>query len=396
MSNLGFWIGRIAQAWLVLELTDSGTYLGILAGVQFLPFLLVILLGGAIADRFRKRSVLAITNSISTFLNLLLGYLVIVDKVQIWHVMLIAFLQGLSDGIDKPVRQSFVGELVGPKDISNAISLNSLNFNFGRIVGPAAAGVLIATVGTGQAIAVNGVSFLFVLIAMLKVRESELFLPENRSNKNTLGEVFEYVKQRPDLISIMGVCFFLGTFGLHFEIFNILMTSREFNSGSESFGLLGTCLALGSFLAALVSPRLEKLHSAKFVIAGAILFSLLLLISSMLPSFTSYAAILPFIGFAALSTIIAANTMTQVNSDYRIRGRVLGIYQFAFISGIPVSSPLIGWSAETLGVRTTIACCALLTMVPICLLATSFRGKLTVPKDVAFEAVIDTRSRRMG
>jgi len=157
-------------------LTNSGTYLGILTALQFAPFMIVILVGGYIADRFKKRSVLMITNFFASLVNILLGILVITNSVQIWHVMFLAFLQGLTDGIDKPVRHSFVGELVGLKDIPNAIALNSTNFNLGRVLGPAISGILIATIGTGLAIAINGVSFLFVLFAMLRIKESELFL----------------------------------------------------------------------------------------------------------------------------------------------------------------------------------------------------------------------------
>lgn len=388
ISNLGFWVGRVAQAWLVLQLTNSGTYLGILAALQFIPFLLVILIGGYIADRFNKRNVLMITNGFAFFVNVLLGLLIITEIVQIWHVMFLAFLQGLTDGIDKPVRQSFVGELVGLSDIANAISLNSTSFNLGRVLGPAISGTLIATLGTGPAITINGISFLFVLIAMLKIRESELFIKDTNKDEQTLGKAFRYVRTRPDLYVIMSVCFFMGAFGLHFEIFNILMTTKEFELGSAYFGFLGTCLAIGTFFAALISSQLERFQSTNFVIFSSVVFSSLLLASSFLPTFESFATILPFVGAAALTTVIAANSTTQLTTDQRIRGRVLGIYQFVFIAGAPLATPIIGWSSEAFGIRQTIAGCALMTMLPVLCIAFALRNRLDAPVDNSIEFVL--------
>jgi len=372
-------------------LTNSGTYLGILTALQFAPFMIVILVGGYIADRFKKRSVLMITNFFASLVNILLGILVITNSVQIWHVMFLAFLQGLTDGIDKPVRHSFVGELVGLKDIPNAIALNSTNFNLGRVLGPAISGILIATIGTGLAIAINGVSFLFVLFAMLRIKESELFLKEPQGDVQTLRQAFSYVRFRPDLYVIMSACFFMGTFSLHFEIFNILMTTKEFGLGSASFGFLGTCLAIGTFLAALISSRLEHFRSTKFVIGSSVAFSSLLLFSAFLPTFQSFATLLPLVGAAALTTVIAANSITQMTTDQRIRGRVLGIYQFIFIAGAPFSSPIIGWSSQVFGVRQTIAGCALMTMVPILLLAIVLKNKLIAPSDNSIESVLSRK-----
>lgn len=159
ISNIGSWIQRIAQAWLVLEITDSGTYLGIIATLQFAPFLLVSMQGGAMADRLDKQKVLLFTNFLFVASSLALGSLIILEKVELWHVMALALVLGFTDGIDKPVRQSYISELVGIKDMPNAISLNSANFNFGRLVGPAVAGFLIAVLGTGPAFLINGFSY---------------------------------------------------------------------------------------------------------------------------------------------------------------------------------------------------------------------------------------------
>ena len=389
LANIGSWIQRIAQAWLVLELTGSGTYLGFIASLQLAPFLLVTLVGGVMADRLNKRIVLVFTN-ISFFLTAsILGLLVVFNQVKIWHVMLMAFLLGVTDGIDKPVRQSFVSEIVGVKDMPNAISLNSANFNFGRLVGPAVAGILIAAFGTGPAFLINGFSYLFVFSAMLRLNKEMLFHVAKTTGPANLREGFRYVLKRPDLYVTMLVGFFLATFGLNFELFNALMSTKEFDKGVASFGLLGTIVALGSFSGALISPRFEKHRSTKFVIVGAASFSIFLMISSFMPTYFTYAFCLPFAGAAALTTVIAANSNTQLNSDPLIRGRVVGIYQFFFLCGTPFSSPLIGWSCEHLGVRHTITACAALTLLPLAFIWFKFKDVIQVPEDISIDSVLE-------
>lgn len=388
IANIGSWIQRVAQAWLVLELTHSGTYLGLIAALQLGPFIFVILAGGVAADRLNKRLVLIFTN-ISFFITAsTLGVLVILGIVEFWHVMVMAVILGITDGIDKPVRQSFVSEVVGIKDMPNAISLNSANFNFGRLVGPAVAGILIAGFGTGPAFIINGVSYLFVFSAMLRMNKEDLFQKERVRNTGTLKEGFRYVLARPDIYVTMMVGFFLATFALNFEIFNALMSTKEFNKGVASFGLLGTFVAIGSFSGALISSRLESHRSTQFVIVGGMVCSFIILISSVMPTYATYAACLPFAGAAALSTVIAANSNTQLNSDPLIRGRVVGIYQFIFLAGTPISSPLIGWSCEYFGIRRTIFACGLLTIVPLLIIWKKYQNQLDVPKDISIISVL--------
>ncbi|CAN2188791.1 ProP Permeases of the major facilitator superfamily [Candidatus Nanopelagicaceae bacterium] len=387
-ANIGSWIQRVAQAWLVLELTGSGTYLGFIASLQLAPFLFVTLAGGVVADRFNKRIVLIFTN-ISFFLTAsILGLLVVLNEVRIWHVMLMAFVLGVTDGIDKPVRQSFVSEIVGVKDMPNAISLNSANFNFGRLVGPAVAGILIAAFGTGPAFLINGFSYLFVFSAMLRLKKEKLFHVVKPKGPANLNEGFRYVLKRPDIYVTMLVGFFLATFGLNFELFNALMSTKEFHKGVASFGLLGTIVAVGSFSGALFSPRFERHRSTKFVIIGAGIFSICIMVSSFMPTYFTYAICLPFAGAAALTTVIAANSNTQLNSDPLIRGRVVGIYQFIFLGGTPISSPLIGWACEHFGVRHTITACAALTLLPLILIWFKYKDEIHVPEDISIKAVL--------
>lgn len=390
LSNIGSWVQRIAQDWLVLELTHSGTYLGIISALQFTPFLLVSLQGGAMADRFNKRKVLVFTNLAGGTTALALGLLIVTDQVQLWHIMVMASLVGLTDAIDKPVRQSFVAELVGTKDMPNAIGLNSANFNLGRLIGPAVSGSLIAAFGTGPAFVINSFAYIFVIAAMLRINDEHLFKVPKTTGPTSIKEGLRYVRARPDIFVTMSVCFFMATFGLNFQIFSALMTTKTFNRGAAAFGLLGTILAIGSLSAALFSPRLEKYRSTRFVIIGAIVFSIFVFISAFMPTYTTYAICLPFAGAAALTTMIAANSVTQLNSDHAIRGRVMGIYQLVFLGGAPITSPLIGLSSEIFGVRTTIASCALLTLIPIIFIWFHFKDVIAVPTDISISAVLES------
>ena len=214
VSNIGSWIQRVAQAWLVLELTGSGTYLGIIAALQFAPFLLVSMQGGAMADRLDKRKVLLFTNVLFVLSSLALGLLIVFERVQLWHVMVLALILGFTDGIDKPVRQSYISELVGIKDMPNAISLNSANFNFGRLVGPAIAGLSIAVLGTGPAFLINGFSYVFVISATLRIRKQELFEIPKNTGPVKIREGIQYVLARPDIFVTMAACSILQPLGL--------------------------------------------------------------------------------------------------------------------------------------------------------------------------------------
>lgn len=390
VSNIGGWVQRIAQDWLVLELTHSGTYLGIITALQFAPVWFVSLPGGALADRFNKRKVLMITNSAAGLTSLILGLLVVTHSVKIWHVMVLAFALGLADATDKPVRQSFVSEMVGMADMPNAVSLNSANFNLGRLIGPALSGLLIAAFGTGPAFLINAASYLLVIIVMANIRESELFREPRTPGPTTIREGFRYVMARPDLFVVMSVIFFVTTFGLNFQLFNALMSTKVFHKGVTTFGLMGTIIAIGSLSAALFSPRIEKYRSTKFVIASAFTFGISIFVIAFMPTFESYIFMLPIAGAGALTTMIAANSTVQTNSDNAIRGRVMGIYQFVFLGGAPLVNPFLGLLSELIGIRPTIAICALMTILAPTIIWLKFRNRLEVPADISIAAVLKT------
>jgi MFS family permease len=388
VSNIGGWVQRVAQDWLVLELTHSGFYLGVITALQFAPVWFVSLPGGALADRFNKRKVLMITNTAAGLTSLILGLLVVTHNVKIWHVMLLAFLLGLADATDKPVRQSFVSEMVGIADMPNAVSLNSANFNFGRLIGPALSGLMIAAFGTGPAFLINAASYLLVIIVMSNIREAELFREPRTPGPTTIREGFKYVMARPDLFVVMSVIFFVTTFGLNFQLFNALMSTKVFHKGVTTFGLMGTIIAIGSLSAALFSPRIEKYRSTKFVIASAFVFGFSVLIIAFMPTFLSYIFMLPIAGAAALTTMIAANSTVQTNSDSAVRGRVMGIYQFVFLGGAPLVTPVLGLLSETIGIRQTIVFCAVITIMAPTIIWLKFKDRLEVPADISISAVL--------
>lgn len=389
-SNIGGWVQRIAQDWLVLELTGSGFYLGLVTALQFAPVWFVSLPGGALADRFNKRKVLIATNAAAGLTSLILGLLVVTNTVQIWHVMVLAFALGLADATDKPVRQSFVSEMVGVTDMPNAVSLNSANFNLGRLIGPALSGLLIAAFGTGPAFLINATTYVIVISVMANIRESELFREPRIPGPTTIREGLRYVMARPDLFVVMSVIFFVTTFGLNFQLFNALMATKEFDKGVTTFGLMGTFIAIGSLSAALFSPRIEKYRSTRFVIFSAFTFGISILILAFMPTYLAYIIMLPIAGAGALTTMIAANSTVQTNSDSAVRGRVMGIYQFVFLGGAPLVTPVLGLFSETFGIRATILLCAVITILAPTLIWLKFKDRLAVPADISIAAVLKT------
>jgi len=389
LSNIGSWAQRIAQDWLVLELTNNNAYyLGLVTAIQFAPFLIFTLHGGLLADRVDKRLLLVATNTFGGLSALVLGVLVVSGKVELWHVFACAAVLGISGAIDNPVRQSFNAEIVGPADLANAISLSSANFNAGRLIGPAVSGFLIAHFDTGPSFIINATSYITVNIALLSLRKSEFFIHESKKTQGTLREGFAYARARPDLYVVMIAVFFASTFGLNFQIFNALMARGEFNKGPASFGLLGTYIGIGSLIAALISARFEKQRSTMFVIKTGTIFSLSILLLSVMPTFEIYAAWLPLCGFFALTMLISANSLMQMHSDPAIRGRVMGVYLFIFMSGTPFGSVGIGYLVELIGVRESVATCGGISLIGMVAIWIYYKDKVKVPRDISVEGVL--------
>ncbi len=391
VSNIGSWAQRIAQDWLVLELTNNnGTYLGLVTAVQFAPVLAFSLHGGKLADRFNKRKVLILTNIIGGAASLALGALVMTDLVALWHVFVLAGILGISTAIDAPVRQAFTTEVVGQTDLPNAVSLNSANFNAGRLVGPAISGGLIAAFGTGPSFIVNGLSYFFVIAALMNLNEKAFFHLDRPKSDGSIREGIAYAKARPDIYVVMLMVFFLATFGLNFQIFNALMATQEFGLGPASFGLMGTFIAIGSLSGAIGSARLERFRNTKFVIKGGIAFSISIMVLSIIPSYSLYILWLPICGVTALTTLVSANSIVQTSTDPAIRGRVMGLYLLIFMGGTPFGSPLIGTTTELIGIRPTIVLCGGISLIASLIIWFRYKNRVQLPADISVASVLKT------
>ena len=391
VSNIGSWAQRIAQDWLVLELTNNnGTYLGLVTAVQFAPVLAFSLHGGKLADRFNKRKVLILTNIVGGTASLALGLLVMTDLIALWQVFVLAGILGVSTAIDAPVRQAFTTEVVGQADLPNAVSLNSANFNAGRLVGPAISGGLIAAFGTGPSFIVNGLSYFFVIAALANLNEKAFFHLDRPKSDGSIREGIAYAKARPDIYVVMLMVFFLATFGLNFQIFNALMATQEFGLGPANFGLMGTFIAIGSLSGAIGSARLERFRNTKFVIRGGIAFSASIMVLSILPNYISYVIWLPICGVTALTTLVSANSIVQTSTDPAIRGRVMGLYLLIFMGGTPFGSPLIGATTDIIGIRPTIAVCGGISLVASMYIWLKYKNRVTLPTDISVATVLKT------
>lgn len=352
VSLTGTWMQRVAQDWLVLTLTNSGTALGIVTALQFGPSLLLGLWGGVLADRYDKRKLLLGTQTGLALLALALGLLDIAGVVQYWHVLVLAALLGTITAIDTPTRQSFVVEMVGRDDLTNAVGINSTIFNSARIVGPAVAGVMISAVGTGWAFMANAASSVAVLAGLWLMRPRELYpAPPLERAKGQLRAGVRYVLGRSDLLLPMVLVFIVGTFGMNFQITTALIAKQVFHRTATGYGLLSTSLAVGAFLGAILATRRTRRPSMRFLLHAALAFGVIEVVAGSMPTFETTAALLMPAGLAMLTFTTAANAAVQLGVEPTMRGRVMALYLVCFMGGTPVGAPIIGWVAGAFGPR---------------------------------------------
>lgn len=356
ISNIGTWMGRVAQDWLVLtELTNhSSTALGIVTGLQFLPFLLLAPWAGMIADRYPKRRILAVTQTSLALSSLALGLLVVTGTAQLWMVYGIALFTGIATAVDNPARQTFVSEMVPRDRLANAVSLNSASFNAGRLVGPGVAGLTIAAFGTGWTLLLNTLTFVAVLVALASMRVGELRpAPALARGSGAIREGLAYVRSRPDLQLVMALVFVLGTFGMNFQITTALMATKEFGKGPQEYGLLGSIMAIGSLTAALLSARRAR-PRLRILLVALVGFTIASGLAASAPTYPLFALALIPVGLTALTALTTANAMVQLSVDPAMRGRVMALYMAIFMGGTPLGAPLIGWIGDVAGPRWTI------------------------------------------
>ena len=361
VSNSGTWVQRIAQDWLVLSITGSAFAVGVTTAMQFLPMLLFGLFGGVLADRFPKRQLLIATQGAMGLLAVGLAALTLSGVIQVWHIYLFAFLLGLVTVVDNPTRQTFVVEMVGKKDLGNAVSLNAANFQTARLIGPAVAGGLMAAVGAGYAFAVNALSFGAVILGLLAMRASELHrTPRLPREKGQLKEGLRYVAGRPDLIWPIVLVGFIGTFGFNFATILSAFAYSVFHVGPGLYGLLNTAMAVGSLAGALVAARRSR-PRLRLLVVAALVFGLLESVSALSPSYWIFAALLTLVGLFGMTTNTAANSLIQLRTDPAMRGRVMSLYMMVFAGGTPLGAPLVGWVTEQFGPRVGLLACGLVS-----------------------------------
>lgn len=353
VSNVGTWMQRTAQDWLVLTgLTHhSAAAVGVVMGLQFGPQLLMLPWSGYAADHFNQRRLLMATQATLGALALLLGVLTVTGVVQLWHVYTFAFLFGCTTALDSPVRQTFVSELVGDGDLANAVALNSTSFNAARMVGPAVAGLVIASVGVGWAFVLNGLSFVAVLISLTRLRTQNLRVRDRaHPARGSMTAGFRYVWSRPDLKAIIFMLALIGTFGLNFPIFISTMAVSVFHADAGGYGLLSSLMAVGTVSGALFGARRSVPRFESLLVASA-LFGAGCALAAVAPAYGWFGAALVLIGIAALTFTTTTNSLMQLSTEPTMRGRVLAIRLAVALGGTPIGAPIVGWVADHCGPR---------------------------------------------
>ncbi|MDR1853270.1 MAG: MFS transporter [Propionibacteriaceae bacterium] len=367
ISNIGTWMARIGQDWLVLnDLTNhSSLLLGLITALQFVPVLFLAGYAGTLADRFDKHKLLQITQTCMMAMSLTLSLLVIFGVVQLWHVFAIAFVFGIITAFDNPARQAFAPEMVPVHLIPNAVGLNTTSFNAARLIGPGVAGFMIAWWGVGPTLLVNAISFIAVIGSLAMQHTDELHAPKPVAReKGAIRAGIKYVANRPRIVLLMFTVFMLGTFGMNFQITNLLMATQVYGAGSEEFGMLGTIMAIGSLSAGLLAAKRTnpRLRLIMISMAG---FGASMVVLTISPNIYVYAIALIPTGLTALTVMTAANSSVQLTTEPEMRGRVMALYMAIFMGGTPIGSPLIGWIGQVVGARATLAVGAIAAFIAV-------------------------------
>jgi MFS family permease len=353
VSNTGTWMQRTAQDWLVLtQLTHkNATAVGVVMALQFGPQVLLLPLTGYAADHFDRRKLVFATQAAMGALALGLGVLTITGLVQLWHVYVFAFLLGCVAAFDAPARQTFISELVGEADLSNAVALNSMSFNAARMLGPAIAGLLLAVVGTGWVFLINAISFVAVLGSLALLRGDELHRRERAAHtRGSFGGGFHYVWQHAEIRTALFMLLIIGTFGLNFPIFISTMSVTAFHAGASQYGLLTSVLALGSVIGTLFAARRER-PSMGLLFGGAAGFGVACALAAVMPSYQLFALVLVLTGVATQTFTTSTNSLIQLSTEPSMRGRVMAIFIAIAWGGTPIGAPIVGWIADRFGPR---------------------------------------------
>ncbi|WP_017572461.1 MFS transporter [Nocardiopsis halotolerans] len=370
LSNPGTWMQRIAQDWLVLQLSGgSGIALGMTTALQFLPMLFFGLWGGALVDRLDKRRLLIRTQSTMGVLAVALGVLATAGAAQVWHVYLFAFALGMVTVLDNPGRQAFVPEMVGRDLLSNAIALNSASFQLGRVTGPAIAGLLIAVIGSGPVFLINGASFGFTILALAMIRTAELN-PTDRvpKGKGQIREGLRYIGGRRDLVLLLALAACTQFFGANTQNQIALMVNNVFEAGADAFGVAAAFLAVGALAGALLAARRDRprLH---LVLLGSMAFGALQVVAGLMPGYVPFIVVLIPMGVAFMTYVTTLNATFQLSVDPRMRGRAMSMFLLVFMGVAPVGAPVVGLLADAFGPQASLAIGGTVTLVVVAVIS---------------------------
>ncbi|RJT95284.1 MFS transporter [Arthrobacter frigidicola] len=360
ISNIGTWMQRTAQDWLVYDiLTDqNASALGIVLALQLGPQLLISPLAGLVADTVDRRKLLQATQVLMAVLAVGLGLLVVLGMAELWHVYAFALALGVVSAFDAPARQTFTSELVRDEYLPNAVALNSASFNAARLVGPAVAGLLTAAVGPGWVFLINALTFGAMVYTLLVLRTPDLQVqPKSPPGKGRIREGFRYVRGRPDLMMVLLTIFLVGTFGLNFAVFIAAMARTEFGQGAGVFGVLSSVMAIGSVVGALLSARREQ-PRLRFVFGAAGAFGAACVLAALAPNLILFGLALVPVGLFALTLLTSANAYVQTTTEQVMRGRVMALYLAIFLGGTPLGAPVVGWVSDAFGPRWSLGVAA--------------------------------------
>ncbi len=379
VATTGIWMQRIAQDWLVLELTGSVTAVGIAVALQFLPVLLFGLWGGVLADRYPKRSILLVTQSVAALLAVTLGTLALTGTVQAWHVFLVATALGFVTVVDNPTRQVFVSELVGQRHIRNAVSLNSSVFQLGALVGPALSGLLISAVGQGWSFLLNAASCLLV-VTMVAIIRPRPVTTLRTAGKGQLRDGLRYIARTSEVGWSIVLAATIGLFGLNMPVILAAFADDVFTAGVGGYSLFNSLTAVGALTGAILSARRQSTVRLRMLTLTLVGLGAMLVLASLAPSAWLFCLVLVGVGFCTLQFLTGANSLVQTTTTPTVRGRVMSVYLMVLLGSQAIGGPVVGWFIDHVGARPAmLGCGAMVALVASCAgLAMARRSNLTL------------------
>jgi MFS family permease len=351
VSVAGTWMQTVAQSFVVLDLTHSGTQLGLTSAARFLPMFLFGPLGGVFADRMDRRRVLYVTQALSGLLAGVFAVTVGTHSIQLWIVYLLALALGFVNVFDNPARQSFISEMVSAGDLPNAVTLNSVAMNMARVLGAALGGVIAAAIGLALCFTFNALSFGAVLISLAAMRSSELFPAKRISRqKKQVRQGLRYVRSTPELLIPLLMIAVIGTLAWEFQVSLPLMASKVFHGGAAAYGVMASVMGAGAVVGGLISAARAR-PRARALCLAAIGWGIAILAAAVAPSFALELAALVFVGYGSITFNALAKTTLQLAAKPEMRGRVMALWALAWLGSTPIGGPIIGWAGQAIGPR---------------------------------------------